>query len=1193
MEQRNSLVVILLAALLGSAVIVPRASGPSYEAPTAAPTQSSRRLEKSGAESGLLTPRLRAHDARGILNEFFSGTANDSLDKPPSGEPILHEASPADYQGWTVESLIATVPDPVESGLGSLFDDFVDSIEHAATADGYNLDQFFNPWPSPDQLTNTQKDDQSDGRADSSGESGIEKRLIPIYEKVPGLMLFRKTDEEPKRLLVLFVVGETPTTGIHKGAFEDALAQASKLISDQEATCRSGRNCQSSIKVVGPSFSGSATSMKLAIAEWSNRRPRGSSTPKVEIISGSATSIEPETFASLDVTYHATIIPDKFTMPALLLWLNKEHGQGVAILSEENTSYGTQLTKAEPGLDPENPWKMLYLRYPLHIAELQRAAERKVQTAKTGAATTPSLSNPNLPLDTHESHTRRDVLPLYSTAETNRVELVLDANMREINEHKISYVIVTATDPADMLFLLHWVRQNCPKVTPIALTADLLYLHTDVNAETRGMIVATTYPLYIENQLWTLGPDDLRSPIQFSLDTSEGIYNATLTLLNPRAPLLDYAWPFAPDFKGPPLWISFVGVDQLWPVSIQDARVSSGYMVENRVENPSVQTAAAATDDELKLYSKPFQLTCLLIALWCFLVWSLIAANDTENLRQGFAPILWLSSKTPASLQQILGSAVLPECRLARRQQLILFSATIFSLLATVAWYFFLPIGTPVQNLVAWQIRLVAPLVTVVAVAAGAASIAPPSRFADPPWRIYSRLGLSGFLAFACLIALVVAPGDPVKRLFLFLRTADLGSKVSPLVPMLLTYAAAIALSLGALRRQALIESRQVLTPLLDFGTESFSGVADLERRVRELVGTGAWPWRTYISVGVPIALTYGFALPFRQFSHSHVDTVTFKGLFCIVSLAVYTGICLAIVKMVSVWLSVRKLLRRIYTHPSRGGYAAYRQQLHFIKQPAIDLLSKVPAMSQLEVALEQVRQLLITSDDPGTRASAEIEKRLDQERPWLGLLLPWAEQSINETEEAEATGDWSESILKKRRTEIWMAFLSRSIAYIFEPLWRTINPSRLPQTGTASKESNPIDTIGEIYVASRVVDFLRQVMPQLETLALTTTLAMLLMLFAVSSYPFPARDSLLWFSWFVVLAAVGSMMWMFFSLNRDRVASMIAGTTPGQTDWNSTLVLQVATHALIPVLVLLGAAFPSKLGTFVTWIGSLFGGHA
>jgi hypothetical protein len=1189
MEQRNSFLVVLLAALLGSAAIVPRSSGPAYEAPTAMPTQSPRRSEKTGAKSELLTPNLRAYDARGIVNAFFSGTANDLLVKSPSGGFEVSEKPPVDYQGWTVESLIATVPDPIESGLGSLFDDFVDSIERAATDDGYNLDQFFNPWPLPDQLANKQKDDQSDETTDSSGESQAEKQLVPIYEKEPGLILFRDPNPERPRLLLVFLVGETPTTGIHKLAFEESLKQASDLIADPKRTCRSGRDCQSSIKVVGPSFSGSATSMKLAIAEWADQKWPNGRPPKVEIISGSATSIDPKTFAGLDVSYQTTIIPDESTMQALLLWLNRKDGQGVAILSEENTSYGSGLSKVDS--PSKQPLRMLYLRYPLHIAELQRAAERKVQTAKTGAATTPSLSNPNLPLDTHESRTRRDVLPLYSTAETNRVELVLDANMREINEHKISYVIVAASDPADTLFLVHWVRQNCPKVTPIALTADLLYLHTDVNAETRGMIVATTYPLYLENQLWTLPSSDIRSPIQFSMDTSEGIYNATLKLLKSDALLLDYAAPFGLNFKGPPLWISFVGVDQLWPVSILDPNVPADYMVEY----PFVQTDATATGGSLRLYPKPFLLTCFLIAMGCFLVWSLIAANDSRNLANGFAPISWLSSKTPPSLQQMLGNGVLDEYLDARRRQLNLLSVVLFCLLATVAWYFFLPIGTPVEKLADWRIRLASPLVMVVAVAAAAASITPSSRFANPPLRIYSRLALSGFLAVACLIALVLAPGDPAKRLFLFLRTADLGSKVSPLVPMLLTYAAAIALILGVLRRQALIESRQILTPLLDFGTESFSGVADLERRVRELVGTGAWRWLNYFKVGIPIALTYYLALPFRKLVQSHVDTATFKVVFSIVSLAVYIGIVSAIVKMVRVWLSVRSLLQRIYTHPSRGGYGAYRQQLHFLKEPAVDLLSKVPAMSQLEVALDQVRQLVVTSDETSTRASAEVGTRLNTMRPWLGLLLPCVEWSINETEQAQASGEWRESIRAKRRTESWMAVLSCSIAYIFEPLWRTINASRLPQppAGAASKESKPIDTIGEIYVASRVVDFLRQVMPQLESLALSTTLAMLLMLFATSSYPFPARDDLLWFSWFVVLATVGSMMWMFFSLNRDRVASMIAGTTPGQTDWNSTLLLQVATHALLPVLVLLGAAFPSRLGTFVTWIGSLFGGHA
>jgi hypothetical protein len=182
------------------------------------------------------------------------------------------------------------------------------------------------------------------------------------------------------------------------------------------------------------------------------------------------------------------------------------------------------------------------------------------------------------------------------------------------------------------------------------------------------------------------------------------------------------------------------------------------------------------------------------------------------------------------------------------------------------------------------------------------------------------------------------------------------------------------------------------------------------------------------------------------------------------------------------------------------------------------------------------------------------------------------------------------------RQTEDWTVCLSRAVAYIFEPLWRML-PSLVAHPAKAndakdSKQSQSIDAIGEIYVASRVVDFLRHVMPQLQLLAASATVAMLLMLFAISSYPFPARNDLLWFSWIAVLVTVGSMMWMFFSLNRDRVASMIAGTTPGQIDWNSTLVLQIATHAVIPMLVLLGVAFPAKLGALVTWVGSLLGGH-
>jgi hypothetical protein len=1184
MERRNSLVLILLAALLGSAALAPRSSGLPDAAPTAEPTQS----KTAGAEPS--PPLTRARNANAIVKEFISGriklksvtAANDDYavvaEVLSDGGLMLSEDKAADYRGWTVESLIVLVPDPVESGLGSVFDEYVDSIERAVSANGYDLDHFYNPWPSPEQLAKTASGDGSDGQAGASNENETDSQRVPIYEIDPGLILFRNDCEH--QLLVAFLVGETPTTGIHKGAFESALKQASELPkSDPIASCPNGPDCESPIRVMGPSFSGSATSMVLAIEEWASGL-KGA--PGIKIISGAATAIDPGIFEDLNVTYQTTIIPNSTQMEALLSWLD---GGRVAVLSEEGTSFGRNVRLKT---DSKTDSNILYLQFPLHVAELQRAAERKMQTAKTGAATTPSLSNPNLPLDTHESHTRRDLLPLYSTAETNRQELVLDANMRAINEHEISYVIVAATDPADILFLVHWIRQNCPNVTPVVLDADLLYLHTDVNPETRGMVVASTYPLYLENQLWSGNS----APIQFSLNSSEGIYNATLALLGDPSKMLDYAMPFASDSSNPargdpqthPLWISMVGADQIWPVSIRDARVPTGYMVSTE------PMPGAPTDTDLRIYSRPFLLTSALIALGCMLLWGFIAANDSENLARGVAPVSWVQSITPVWIQQTLGDAVLTEYKPVRRRQLLLLSVVLFCLLATVAGYFFLPPFTPLL-LRGFDLSkvLAALLVIVAALGAGLASIATPSWF-ESRW---ARIIAPALLLVVILVAMVGVYEDPVSRLFLFLRTSDLDSKVSPLVPMLLTYAAAITLIFGALRRHAVMESRQILVPMLDFGTDSFSGVADLERNVRDCVGTGNWAWRAHCQIALPIVLTYALALPFRQFFKSHVDTIVFKWWFSIVSVAVYVGIGLALVRMIAIWRSVRTLLRRLYTHPSRYGYAGYRAALHISPEATGDLFSKVPAMSQIEVALAQVRELINSGDATSTSSVPEVMACLKSQRPRLRFVLPCIERCIDSALRVEAKGDWRRQIERMQDAENWMACLSLAIAKIFEPLWRGVSTGRDSQHSKPPEGAKSIDEIGEIYVASRVVDFLRHVMPQLETLATTTTLAMLLMLFAVSSYPFPARDDLLWFSWLVVVATAGSIMWMFFSLNRDRVASLIAGTTPGQTDWNSALVLQVATHALIPILVLLGAAFPARLGALATWIGSLFGGHS
>jgi len=72
---------------------------------------------------------------------------------------------------------------------------------------------------------------------------------------IPGLLLFRNSDLENPQVLMVLVVGETPTIGLHRAAFSNALRIASWVRSDKKAA----------LSIVGPTFSGSAYSLRVGI----------------------------------------------------------------------------------------------------------------------------------------------------------------------------------------------------------------------------------------------------------------------------------------------------------------------------------------------------------------------------------------------------------------------------------------------------------------------------------------------------------------------------------------------------------------------------------------------------------------------------------------------------------------------------------------------------------------------------------------------------------------------------------------------------------------------------------------------------------------------------------------------------------------------------------------------------------------
>ena len=128
----------------------------------------------------------------------------------------------------------------------------------------------------------------------------------------PAVLLFRDGGDINKRLLVVFLVAETPIRGINKVALRGALDQIASLSGWQtgvasppqylvDATCRassgavqstSGKPCSGQhreIRIVGPTFSGSAVSMRNTLIQWLGVQKIDLA--RISILSGTATAI--------------------------------------------------------------------------------------------------------------------------------------------------------------------------------------------------------------------------------------------------------------------------------------------------------------------------------------------------------------------------------------------------------------------------------------------------------------------------------------------------------------------------------------------------------------------------------------------------------------------------------------------------------------------------------------------------------------------------------------------------------------------------------------------------------------------------------------------------------------------------------------------------------------------------------------
>lgn len=240
-------------------------------------------------------------------------------------------------------------------------------------------------------------------------------------------------------------------------------------------------------------------------------------------------------------------------------------------------------------------------------------------------------------------------------------------------------------------------------------------------------------------------------------------------------------------------------------------------------------------------------------------------------------------------------------------------------------------------------------------------------------------------------------------------------------------------------------------------------------------------------------------------------------------------------------------------------------------------------SLTALESSLETVRAMIQvpSADTQGDATAIELIRQVGLLRPDLRK----AESDLSIALSADVKGNKVAAAKSRADCETDIDNLAIEIGKFLEPKWRT------PQVGSvasATPASRKIYSLAELFVAARVVDFLREIFPHFRNLMTATTIAILLTLLALSSYPFSMRDALLTIAWITVLSAVSGMFYVFFTMNRDQVLSMLAGTTPGKLTWNGTFVAQLMIYGLLPLLGLLGVQFPGQFGSLLSSVSKI-----
>jgi hypothetical protein len=462
--------------------------------------------------------------------------------------------------------VIATMADPVHTHLPVLFDQFAVAIQEGAQDEKYDFDSSWMPWDEEDQ-TYALLDDQK--AANEAKE---------LKEEQPGIILFRKhvncmdkeeaespdcqeasdktakkgKGQEPlsrsyREGLIVFVVGEEATQGIHREQFQNALEWIADL---QNNVAPENKR----IGILGPTFSGSFPSLSQVLSESKTKEKLFLGTPpdrRLAVFSGSVSGSDAaggfQKLFKSQVTFHSFVQNDDEILRRFCAYMKAEQDgfdpTRVAIVSEDETAYGSSGVKSKDDGQVHDkrhadkarcPDDALWLYYPRDISALRAAYQTKSLFDVGTSPQTADTQRRNLPSDLADPSGKvHDSIRSYGG---NQTPLNQEAALLEIvaalRALKARYIFVRGSSALDQLFLTNFLRRGYPDGRMVIFGPDLMFIRERGSTGLSGVMTLGTYPLFPLERDWTEHQAMTAADRVFSSDTTEGTYIALRLLLS-------------------------------------------------------------------------------------------------------------------------------------------------------------------------------------------------------------------------------------------------------------------------------------------------------------------------------------------------------------------------------------------------------------------------------------------------------------------------------------------------------------------------------------------------------------------------------------------------------------------------------------------------------------------------------------